>query len=82
MHVSVHWPAPLVHYDMMPLYLLIQPIKRWVPTLGIWGVGIGTAALFVSRGPFINQTIGADFLSALDICRYLISSAAHLFVMS
>lgn len=34
----------------------IQPLRPWVPSLGVWGVGAGTAALLVSLGipPALN----------------------------
>ncbi|PAV23610.1 QCR10 subunit of the ubiqunol-cytochrome c oxidoreductase complex [Pyrrhoderma noxium] len=35
----------------------ISPIKRWTSSLGIWGVGLGTAALFLlSVTPIVKRT--------------------------
>ncbi|KAH0830410.1 ubiquinol-cytochrome-c reductase complex subunit-domain-containing protein [Lanmaoa asiatica] len=39
--------AHLTFQHTSPYTLGTTWLKRWTPTLGIWGAGVGTAALFV-----------------------------------
>ncbi|KAF8894461.1 cytochrome b-c1 complex subunit 10 [Infundibulicybe gibba] len=50
--------ARLAYHPQSQLNASLTATKRWVPTLGIWGVGAGTAALFLlSVTPLVKREL-------------------------
>ncbi|KAF8637114.1 hypothetical protein AX17_003018 [Amanita inopinata Kibby_2008] len=56
--------ARLAYQAQSPLSASSTVAKRWVPVAGIWGVGLGTAALFfLSVTPLVKR----EFLSQVPV---------------
>ncbi|KAG7086610.1 hypothetical protein E1B28_002554 [Marasmius oreades] len=48
----------LIFHRQTPLQANVTLAKRWVPTLSLWGVGMGTAALlFLSVTPLVKREV-------------------------
>ncbi|TFK42733.1 cytochrome b-c1 complex subunit 10 [Crucibulum laeve] len=52
--------ARLSYHSQSPLNASLTASKRWVTSLGIWGVGAGTAALFLLS---VTPLVKREFLS-------------------
>ncbi|KAF9462869.1 cytochrome b-c1 complex subunit 10 [Collybia nuda] len=50
--------APLAYHPQSSLNASLNATKRWSSSLGIWGVGAGTAALFLlSVTPLVKREL-------------------------
>ncbi|KAF8630406.1 hypothetical protein AX15_002957 [Amanita polypyramis BW_CC] len=52
--------ARLVYHTQSPLSAANVAAKRWIPTAGIWGVGVGVAALYLLS---VTPLVKREFLS-------------------
>ncbi|KAF9001909.1 cytochrome b-c1 complex subunit 10 [Cyathus striatus] len=56
--------ARLSFQSQTPLNASITASKRWIGSLGIWGAGAGTAALFVLS---VTPLVKREFLSKVPV---------------